>query len=279
VSAIGVFDSGVGGLSVLREIRLVLPDARLLYVADSAHAPYGDKSEAFIVDRSRTIADFLVAGGASALVVACNTATAAAVDALRAMHALPIVGIEPGVKPAVAQTRSGIVGVLTTSRTAASPRFARLVERHQGGARIIVRPCPGWVQLVEQGALNGDATRAAVEQYVRPLLAEGADVLVLGCTHYSFLAPVIRLVAGDGVHLVDPAPAVARHLKTRLEAAGLSAGRERGSRLDVWTSATPSRIQDLVTHLWGAPVQVRALPVSPGRGTSNDGEPPTTSGV
>jgi glutamate racemase len=279
VGAIGVFDSGVGGLSVLHEIRRVLPEAHLLYIADSAHAPYGDKSEAFIVDRSRAIAEFLVAHGASALVVACNTATASAVDALRAAHTLPIVGIEPGVKPAVRQTRSGVVGVLTTSRTASSPRFQRLVERHQEGVRIIVRACPGWVQLVEQGALDGEATRAAVEKVVRPILGEGADVLVLGCTHYSFLAPVIRSVADDAVHLVDPAPAVARHLKSRLEAAGLTASGDDGRPLEVWTSAAPSRIQDLVTYLWGARVQVHALPPPTGRDAAVTQESSTTPGV
>jgi len=260
VGAIGVFDSGVGGLSVLREIRRELPLEPLLYVADSAHAPYGDKSAEFVIQRSLTIADFLIREGATSLVVACNTATAAAVDALRAIHTLPIIGVEPGVKPAVEQTKSGVVGVLTTSRTALSARFRKLLTRYGGSTRIAVQPCPGWVELVERGALAGDETAQLVGEYVRPLLSEGADVLVLGCTHYSFLTSAIHDVAGDDVALIDPAPAVARHLRHRLEHLNLLSRPGTLASEEMWTSADPDEMSELTARLWTGSMSVRALP-------------------
>jgi glutamate racemase len=265
LSAIGVFDSGVGGLSLLREIRRELPHEPLLYVADSAHAPYGDKSESFVIARSRAIAEFLIRQGATSLVVACNTATAAAVDALRALHDVPIIGIEPGVKPAVEQTTAGVVGVLTTSRTAVSARFQRLLARFGDTTRILVQPCPGWVELVEQGGLHGPETERRVAAYVHPLMAQGADALVLGCTHYSFLAPVIRRIAGDGVTLIDPAPAVARHLRHRLEHLHLLSDGAQPSPLHIFTSSDPVQLQPVVTQLWGEPAPVQALPGSVSR--------------
>ncbi len=265
MGAIGVFDSGVGGLSVLREIRRELPSERLLYVADSGNAPYGDKPETFIVARSRAIAAFLCDAGATSLVVACNTATAAAVDALRSTYAMPIVGIEPGVKPAVQYTRSGVIGVLTTTRTAASERFRKLVERHQGVARVVVQPCPGWVELVERGALDGPETRRLVAEYVDPLCSEGADVMVIGCTHYGFLMPVIRDIAGSHATLIDPAPAVARHLRNRLQAAGLTTPLTGDAAVDIWTSAFPDQTRDLIARLWETPSSVHPLPESVSR--------------
>lgn len=260
MGAIGVFDSGVGGLSVLREIRRELPHERLLYVADSGHAPYGDKSEAFIVARSLAIAAFLHDAGATSLVVACNTATAAAVDALRSRYTLPIVGIEPGVKPAVQRTQSGVVGVLTTTRTAASERFRALVERHGGSARVVVQSCPGWVELVERGSLDGPETRRLVAEYVTPLRAQGADVFVIGCTHYGYLAPVIRDILGRDATLIDPAPAVARHLRHRLELAGLTTSAAGAGEVDMWTSASPEDMRELVGRLWGVPATFQELP-------------------
>ncbi|HWS75980.1 MAG TPA: glutamate racemase [Quisquiliibacterium sp.] len=215
---IGVFDSGVGGLSVLREIRRQLPGEPLLYVADSGHAPYGDRSADFIEARSTAIVEFLVEAGARAIVIACNTATVVAVRALRAWCPVPIVAMEPAIKPAVSLTRSGVVGVLATRRTLESPSVARLCERHGHEARILLQACPGLVDRVEQGDLQGAATRGLLESYVGPLLEQGADTLVLGCTHYPFLEPLLRELAGPGVSIVDPAGAVARELQRRLGA-------------------------------------------------------------
>lgn len=163
---VGVFDSGVGGLAILREIRHELPGEDLLYVADSGHAPYGDKSTALIEERSLAIAEFLVSQHAKALVVACNTATGVAIKALRARFQVPIVAMEPAVKPAAAHTRSGVIGVLATSRTIASDNFARLHERFGSEVKILMQACPGLVEQVEAGNLSGDRTRALVEQYV-----------------------------------------------------------------------------------------------------------------
>ena len=258
---IGVFDSGVGGLSVLREIRRALPQETLYYVADSGHAPYGDKSADYIEARSRHIIGFLQQQGVKAVVVACNTVTGLVIRKLRAAFAeLPIVAIEPAVKPAALATRSGVVGVLATRQTVASPGLARLVEHHANGHQVLLQACPGWVERVERGELDSADTRAAVARHVRPLLDQGADMLVLGCTHYPFLAPVIRSLAGEQAQVLDPSPAVARELARRLEALrllrqGAAPGGER-----FWTSADPQRIGPVISTLWQATVEVAPLP-------------------
>jgi glutamate racemase len=214
--AIGVFDSGVGGLSVLHHIRRTLPDARLIYVADSAHVPYGDKSVHYIEQRSIALTHFLIEQGADAIVIACNTATAAAAATLRRDFTCPIIGMEPAVKPAVAATKSGVVGVLATVGTLESARFAALLERYAGDVEIVTQGCPGLVEQVELGELHSTQTRHLVERYTAPLLSRGADTLILGCTHYPFLAPLIREVVGTNITLVDTGDAVARHLQHRL---------------------------------------------------------------
>jgi len=215
-SAIGVFDSGVGGLSVLHHIRQTLPDERLIYVADSGHVPYGDKPPEHIEQRSLALTRFLIAQGADAIVIACNTATAAAAATLRSRFDIPIVGMEPAVKPAAAATKRGVVGVLATTGTLESARFAALLERYGEEVEIVTQGCPGLVEQVEQGDLNGPATRALVERYTAPLLARGADTLILGCTHYPFLAPLIRDAVGPDVILIDTGEAVARQLQRRI---------------------------------------------------------------
>jgi glutamate racemase len=218
---IGIFDSGVGGLSVALDIRRELPHEDLLYVADSGFAPYGDKPPEYIEHRALRIAERLVHEEAKAIVVACTTATAVAVDALRARWTMPIVAIEPAVKPAVRMTKSGVVGVLATTQTIASTRFERLADTFGGGVTILAQACPGIVEQVEAGNRGGAETRALVERYVRPLLARGADTLVLGCTHYPFVRGLIESVAGPDVTIIDPAAAVARELRRRLAAGTL----------------------------------------------------------
>jgi glutamate racemase len=218
---IGIFDSGVGGLSVLREVRRELPSEDLLYVADSAYAPYGERDAAFIGRRAAVVVEFLEREGSKAVVVACNTATGMAVEALRTQFPLPIVAIEPAVKPAVSLTHSGVVGVLATTQTLSSPKFSRLLSSHGTAARVLVQACPGLVDQVEAGELSGPRTYSLVRQYVTPLLEAGADVLVLGCTHYPFLTAVVANVAGPGVTILDPAVAVARELRRRLDVEGL----------------------------------------------------------
>lgn len=256
---IGVFDSGVGGLTVLRHIRAALPAADLLYVADSAHAPYGEKPPQFIEARAFAIAEFLVARHSGALVVACNTATAAAIAGLRARFDLPVVGMEPAVKPAAEATRSGVIGVLATSGTLESEKFAALVGRFGSRARVIVQPCPGLVERVERGDLSGVRTRRLLEGFVAPLLAQGADTLVLGCTHYPFLMPLLRELAGPRVALIESGAAVARQLVRRLaetdfRAPGKGQGRER-----FFSSGEPARLEALLPRLWGAAAPVERL--------------------
>lgn len=247
---IGVFDSGVGGLSVLREIRRELPHEDLLYVADSGHAPYGDKPPAAIAARALVITEFLLAQGAKTVVVACNTATGAAARLLRSRYPIPIVAMEPAVKPAIARTRSGVVGVLATRQTLASPTFAALLERLDRTTLILPQPCPGLVEQVELGDLDGAATRALLSALLAPLLARGADTLVLGCTHYPHLTPLIEALAGPQVAVLDSGAAVARQVRRRLTAAGLLAAPERLGRERFWTSGEPHTTAPLLARLW-----------------------------
>lgn len=255
---IGIFDSGVGGLSVLRHIRAALPDARLIYVADSGHVPYGDKSAEYIVTRSRTLTRFLLEQGAEAIVIACNTATAAAAALLRAEFSLPIVAMEPAVKPAVAATRSGVVGVLATVGTLESARFAALLEKYAGNVRILTQGCPGLVEQVEAGELESERTRALLERYAAPLLAEGADTLILGCTHYPFIAPLLATIAGPEVTLIDTGAAVARELVHRLEA--LSPGAATASATLFYTSGDADAASRTMSRLYGEAVSAQRLP-------------------
>ncbi len=239
---IGVFDSGLGGLSVLAAIAASLPRADLLYLADSAHVPYGDKSDAFITDRVLTIGQHLADAGCTLLVVACNTATTAAIQALREHLAgqrrdIPVVGVEPGVKPAALATQTGHIAVLATEATARSRRLAQLIERHAGAARVTVVPCPGWATHVETLQADTPEFRAAVAAKIDPLIAAGVDRLVLGCTHYAFLVPLIEPHLAGRAELVDVAAAVARQV-VRLGAAH-AAGQ---AKLILQATARPERL-------------------------------------
>lgn len=259
---IGVFDSGVGGLSVLREIRRTLPHEDLLYVADSAHAPYGDKAADFIEARSVAISNFLIGRQAKAIVVACNTATGAAIAALRASFSVPIVAMEPAVKPAANHTKSGVIGVLATRRTLASDNFVQLFARYGSDVEILGQACPGWVEQVEAGDLSGSKTRQLVQQYVLPLVEQGADTLVLGCTHYPFLSPLIKEIAGAGVEVIDSAAAVARELKRRLNMNKLLANDNKTGTDQFCSSDASDKAKPLISHLWEANVEVGLLPNS-----------------
>lgn len=258
--AIGIFDSGVGGLSVLKELRRELPNEPLMYVADSGFAPYGDREPEFIVQRSEAVVRFLLAEGVKAIVVACNTATGVAVEILRRRYPLPIVAIEPAIKPAVAATRSGIVGVLATSATLASRRFASLIDRHGAPVRIVSQPCPGLVEQVELGDLDGPYTARLVESYVQRLVQDGADTLVLGCTHYSFLLPLIRATAGNEVMLIDPAAAVAREVRRQLEHARLQRVSQGPGAEAFWSSGSLDHATRLFGQLWSTGALVQSLP-------------------
>ncbi len=254
--AIGVFDSGVGGLSVLRHVRELMPAERLIYVADNRHAPYGEKDAGWVEARCLELASFFQQRGVKALLVACNTATAVSVARLRERLAMPVVGIEPPVKPAVAASRKGVVGVMATRATAASPRFRALCERFADRARIVPRACPGLVECVERGEFDGPAVRALLEEHLAPLRAAGVDALALGCTHYPFLMDAIRALAGEGVAIIEPGEAVARQLARRLRESG--ALRTCGEGDVRFYSSAPAQMA-AAARLWDGGVRWEAL--------------------
>lgn len=210
---IGILDSGAGGLSILREIRRLLPDLGIHYVGDSAWCPYGNKPPEVIQQRVGRIVEYLLGNGAELMVIACNSATIHAVEWLRTIFPVSFVGTEPGVKPACKLTRTGIVGVLATEASIAGERFVRLVHQNAGGVRVITQPCPRFVELVEAGILEGPAVMQAIAEYIDPVLAQGADVLVLGCTHYPFLRGAIQAAIPATVEIVDTGEAVARRVR------------------------------------------------------------------
>ena len=215
--SIGVIDSGVGGISVLKYIRDYLPHENLIYVADSKFAPYGEKTSEEITRRVLTVFEFLDTHKVKSVVVACNTATAASIQTLRDQFNYPIIGMEPAVKPASILSKNKVVGVLATSGTLLSAKFSALLEHHGNDIHFITQPCSGLVELVEQGDLKSPVLMALLKQYITPLLKENIDTLVLGCTHYSFLKPIIQAMIPSHVEIVDTGDAVAKHLKHVLE--------------------------------------------------------------
>jgi len=276
---IGVFDSGLGGLSVLRALRAQMPAAALLYVADSGHAPYGERDDAFIQARSEHISDFLVHQGVDAIVVACNTATAAAIHRLRLRCGdLPVIGVEPGVKPAVAMSTNKRVGVLATPGTLGSLKFRHLVAQHGQGAQLVLQACPGLAREIEFGVLDSPPLRDMVARFCAPLREAEVDTVVLGCTHYPFVTPLIQAALGASVHIVDTAQAVAQHTQRvatrRLGAlpgspsahpAGLAQPRSTPAPIDdgdirLWSSADPAHLQQVACAWLSLDAVAAALP-------------------
>lgn len=260
---IAVFDSGVGGISVLQHIHALLPNEQLLYVADSKYAPYGNKSPAEIQARCTEITDFLIANHAKAIVVACNTATAAAIDMMREQYTLPIIGMEPAVKPAAAASRNGIIGVLATTGTLKSAQFAGLLESYGRNVKVVTQACVGLVECVERGELQADTTLQLVKNYCQPLLDEGADTIVLGCTHYPFVRPLIEQVVGEQVSLIDTGAAVARQLQKRLAALDLLSHDAQVGHVRFWTNSAAENAAQVIEGLWQRPAQVDLLSSEP----------------
>lgn len=244
---IGIFDSGVGGLSVFREIRKVLPEEKYVYFSDSAHCPYGEKSKEYIIERARSITRFLLDKGADIIVVACNTATAAAIAELRKEFPIRFIGMEPAVKPAVMSTKTGTVGVLATAGTLKADKYLNTREKWAEGVRIAEHVGQGFVELVEKGCTSGNEAEDIVRASLKPLLDEGADRIVLGCTHYPFLSDTIAKVASElvperTVEIIDPAPAVARHLYETMEMEGLI--RKDGFSIELDSSGNPKQLEN-----------------------------------
>ena len=258
--AVGVFDSGVGGISVLREIRTLLPAEDLVFVADSGNVPYGSKSPAFIESRSTLITQFLLSEGSKAIVVACNTATAAAVSTLRRDFEVPIIGMEPAVKPAAALTKTGVVGVLATVGTTESARFAALLDRFARAITVVTEHAPGLVEEIEKGDLASAELRRLVEKYTAPLVAASADTIVLGSTHYHFVRPVAASVLGASVALIDTGAAVAQQLRRILSDHALLADPTRIGSERFFSTGDTVRSARAASALWGSTVAVRALP-------------------
>lgn len=255
---IGVYDSGVGGLSVLRALRAKLPGESFTYVADCGHAPYGDRSAAFIEGRAHQVAEFLIQRGAKALVIACNTASVVAVQSLRERYTLPIVAMEPAIKPATQISRSKVVLVLATSNTVRSPAVARLCSTYGADTRVILQACPGLADQVERGRFHDEVTRQLLEAYLRPGLDAGADTIVLGCTHYAFLADAIAEVAGAAVTVVEPSEAIASQLARVL--ATLAPMPRDTATTTFYTSGPPRELAAFLEFIGEASPQVRALP-------------------
>lgn len=258
---VGIFDSGVGGLSVLLEIRAALPAESIRYVADSANAPWGDKPPDFVRDRALKIAHFLVEQGVKAIVIGSNTGTAGSAEALRSALAIPVVGIEPGIKPAATATRTGVVGAIVPAAVGESDRLASLLDRFGSDVEVVIQPVPGLVEHVEAADLDGPELRGMVEGYIRPMLAAGADTIVLGSTHYVFLKPVISELAGPNVSLIETGAAVARRLAHVLEERNLLASGTHGDER-FWTSSEPVESSRVMSALLGRVVKVEKLPAS-----------------
>lgn len=247
---IGIFDSGVGGLSVLREIRRQLPAEALIYVADQAHVPYGDRSREEVLEFSKGIVRFLLNQTAKLVVIACNTASAVALAELRQLYpSLPFVGMEPAVKPAAEGTSTGVVGVLATPATFQGDLYASTVERFAKGVKILQDTCPGLVGQIESGRIAGLEARLILERALQPMIEEGIDEVVLGCTHYPFVIPLIKEIVGEDVAVIDPAPAVARQTSRLLAEYDLSRSSAVPARNAFYTTGDPAALSGLLKAL------------------------------
>ena len=254
---VGIFDSGIGGLSILEKIHDLLPNENLIYLADSANAPYGPKGEAFVLERSREIMTFFLEHQVKAVVVACNTATAAAVGTVREEYDIPIIGMEPAIKPAAEKSQSRVIGVLATEGTLASDKFVDLKSRFDGKVEIITQPCPGLVEEIEKAELDTTAISTLLAQYIPPLIAKGADTLVLGCTHYSLIAAQIAEAAATAVNIVDTDDAVARRLKSVLEEHSLCS--ETGGDVSYFVNGDTERLMKLFHRCLGRAVNLEKV--------------------
>ncbi|OOZ34503.1 glutamate racemase [Solemya velesiana gill symbiont] len=259
-SPIGVFDSGIGGLSILNHLHRELPNEDLIYVADSGFAPYGERSADEILARIRLITDFLCRREVKTIVVACNTATAVAIASLRQHLELPIVGVEPGLKPAANRTRSGTIGILATQGTLSSEKYNHLVNRHGREVAVISQVCNGLANQVEQGRVETQETRSMLTGYLEPMLQQGADTIALGCTHYPFLIPEIRKITGDEIAIIDTGPAVASEVIRRLEPVNRHPGHEREGVVSFFASGNEETAAERIGHYWPKPISVNKIP-------------------
>jgi len=264
IAPIAVFDSGVGGLSVWREIVALLPYESTLYLADQAHVPYGSRPSAEIAALTRSAVAWLRGQGAKLVVIACNTASAAALHEVRAQWPdMPVVGMEPAIKPASLRTRVGKVGVMATPGTLMAQRFHSLLERFADGVEVYSQTCPGLVEWIEAGRLDDAEVEAQLRAWLAPLLSAGIDELVLGCSHYPFVMPLLRRIVGDGVEIIDPAPAIARQVRRLLQAHDLAAPSASTPRYGFYTTGDPTALQMALQRLLGWHATVQSIRLDP----------------
>jgi glutamate racemase len=259
---IGVFDSGAGGLTILTNLRAELPHENFIYIGDTAHCPYGVRSDEEITALTLECCHFLIKQGVKLIVIACNTASQAALTTLRAtLHALPFIGVVPAVKPAARLTRNGRIGIAATNQAAKAIYLRQLIDEFAGGIEAFAVGCPDLVTLVERGQFEGPEVEATVRQALEPVLVEDIDVLVLGCTHFPALRPVIERIAGPRVQIIDSGQAIARRTRSVLQTEGLFAPAtlrgNGGGELEIWSSGDPEAFSHVATHILGLPVQAR----------------------
>jgi len=248
---IGVFDSGIGGLTVFKEIATALPHESMIYIADSGYAPYGTRTKQYITARSRLLTRFLLDQGCKLIVVACNTATGASISTLRKEFPVPFIGVEPAIKPAILASRSGHVGVLATEQTFKGEHFKRTSERFNGSGQVHVQAGHGLVELIESGRSESEEARILLERYLTPMILAGVDQLVLGCTHYPFLIPLINQMIPSGVTVIDPAPAVARQTRKVLETSGgINEGTDK-PEYTFFSTGDPDQLETMVNKVAG----------------------------
>lgn len=243
---IGMFDSGVGGLSVWREVASLLPREELIYFSDNAHCPYGPKSVEEVILLSEKIVEYFISKDVKMVVVACNTATAAAIDHLRDKYSIPFVGMEPAVKPAALHTKTGAVGILATAGTLGGRLFNMTKQRYASNVKVVMEVGTGLVELVENGEQYGEKAKELLQKYVKPMLLRKVDHIVLGCTHYPFFRPLIDEIAGPNVTIVDPAPAVARRVKDILEEQGLLSKAMDAPKYHFFASGSADTLKELL---------------------------------
>ena len=257
---IGIFDSGVGGLSVLAALRKLLPNENVIYLADQAHVPYGSRSLAQVRAFSEGITRYFLTQDTKLIVVACNTASAAALHHLRqAFPGIPFVGMEPAVKPAAESTRSGVVGVLATPATFQGELYASVIERFAAGVRVLQDTCPGLVMEIDAGSLDTPKVHSILEAALKPMLVEGIDTVVLGCTHFPFVIPMIEDIVGPEVRVIDPSPAIARQVERLLVANNLRNDDPNPGQVRYLTTGDPAQLAGLLPRLIGSPAEVNNL--------------------
>ena len=246
IQPIGIFDSGIGGISVMSHIQSLLPDESLAYVADSLYAPYGLKSNYEILNRSKAIIDYLIKNkSAKLIVVACNTATAAAIKDLRQIYKIPIIGMEPAIKPATKSTKCKRVGILATNGTLESAKFSALLETYSGEIEFNTQPCPGLVELIEQGRIDDSSVKNLIQKYLDPLIERKVDTIVLGCTHYVFISNIIKNIMGSEVKIIDTGLAVAKRVKSELEKFDLQ-NKLEGNCYSISTNSANQEMEEII---------------------------------